>query len=60
MGARTGSRRALMAVYAWNGLRILDFVAAITIGFLSSPSRIQVLALDLRGESDGGAAELNG
>jgi len=45
-GARNGSRRALMAVYAWNGLGILDFIVAIATGFLSSPGPIQLLALD--------------
>jgi hypothetical protein len=44
--ARTGSRRALMSAYVWNGLGILDFIVAIATGFLSSPSRIQLLALD--------------
>jgi hypothetical protein len=44
--ARSGSRRSLMAAYAWNGLGILDFIVAIATGFLSSPSRIQLLALD--------------
>ena len=44
--ARSGSRRALMAAYAWNGLGILDFIVAIATGFLSSPGRIQLLALD--------------
>jgi hypothetical protein len=44
--ASTGSRRALLAAYVWNGLGILDFIVAIATGFLSSPSRIQLLALD--------------
>ncbi len=44
--SRTGSRRGLIAAYVWNGLGILDFIVAIATGFLSSPSPIQLLALD--------------
>src|SRR5215470_2922234 len=32
--------------YAWNWLGILDLAVALTLGFLSSPTRFQLLALD--------------
>lgn len=43
---RKGSRIGNAAVVAWNALGILDLVAAITLGFLSAPTRFQVLAHD--------------
>jgi hypothetical protein len=41
-----GGRMAIPAAYAWNILGILDFVVALTTGFLSSPGPFQMLALD--------------
>lgn len=38
-GART-------AAYGWNALGIFDLLLALTLGFLSSPGRFQLLALD--------------
>jgi hypothetical protein len=35
-----------MAAYAWNVLGILDLVVALTMGFLTSPSPFQMIALD--------------
>jgi hypothetical protein len=40
-----GSRAAIPAAYAWNILGILDFVVALTTGFLTSPGRFQMMAL---------------
>jgi hypothetical protein len=43
---RSGSKHALTAAYVWNALGILDFVVAMTTGFLTSPSPLQLLAFD--------------
>ena len=40
---RPGGRAA---AYAWNWLGILDLAVALTLGFLSSPTRFQLLALE--------------
>jgi hypothetical protein len=42
-GQRPGGRAA---AYAWNVLGIVDLANALTLGFLSSPTRFQLLALD--------------
>ena len=41
-----GTAYSRTAAYVWNGLGILDFVVALTTGFLSSPGQLQQLALD--------------
>jgi hypothetical protein len=43
---RSGRPGARAAAYAWNVLGIVDLVVALTLGFLSSPTRFQLLALD--------------
>jgi hypothetical protein len=42
----TGTRPAIAAAYIWNMLGLLDFIVALSTGFLSSPGRFQMLALD--------------
>jgi len=44
--ARRGSKASHAAAYAWNVLGILDFLVALGTGFLTSPSRFQMLALN--------------
>jgi len=44
--ASQGSKASSTAAYAWNLLGIADFVVALGTGFLTSPSRFQMLALD--------------
>lgn len=41
-----GGRGSRAAAYAWNAFGILDLIAALTLGFLSSPGPMQTLALD--------------
>ena len=36
----------LTAAYGWNLLGLVDFAVAVSMGFLSSPGRFQLLALD--------------
>jgi len=43
---RSGRPGSRAAAYAWNVLGILDLAVALTLGFLSSPTRFQLLALD--------------
>jgi hypothetical protein len=43
---RSGRPGGRAAAYAWNVLGILDLGVALTLGFLSSPTRFQLLALD--------------
>ena len=43
---RRGLPWARSAAYAWNFAGLLDFVVALATGFLSSPSPLQVFALD--------------
>ena len=43
---RSGARGGLTAAYVWNLLGLLDFAVAVSMGFLSSPGRFHVLALD--------------
>src|SRR5262250_3730646 len=43
---RSGRPGGRAAAYAWNVLGIVDLVVALTLGFLSSPTRFQLLALD--------------
>jgi len=42
----SGARNGRVAAYAWNALGIADLILALTLGALSSPGRIQLLALD--------------
>jgi hypothetical protein len=44
--AKQGPQRARGAVLAWCSLGILDLVVAVTMGFLTSPSEFQQLALN--------------
>ena len=41
-----GSRGSAVMLRAWNRLGITDLVVAVTTGFLTSPSPIQLLAFD--------------
>jgi hypothetical protein len=41
-----GSRKSAASVRAWNFLGMADLVVALTTGFLTSPSPLQLLALD--------------
>jgi hypothetical protein len=43
---RSGRPGGRAAAYAWNVLGIVDLANALTLGFLSSPTRFQLLALD--------------
>jgi hypothetical protein len=43
---RSGRPGGRAVAYVWNWLGILDLAVALTLGFLSSPTRFQVLALD--------------
>lgn len=43
---RSGRPGGRAVAYAWNVLGILDLAVALTLGFLSSPTRFQLLALD--------------
>ncbi|CCE01185.1 hypothetical protein [Bradyrhizobium sp. STM 3809] len=44
--ARRDPQKARPAALAWNAIGILDFFSAMATGFLSSPGKLQVLALD--------------
>ena len=44
--AARNAPRATLFILLWNALGLCDFVAALTTGFLSSPGRFQMLALD--------------
>jgi hypothetical protein len=43
---QSGARGGRAAAYAWNVLGIADLVVAVTMGTLTSPGRLQLLALD--------------
>lgn len=46
LALRRGSRHGTAYVVGWNALGIGDLVLAVSLGFFSSPGRLQLLALD--------------
>jgi hypothetical protein len=45
-GVSRGSSRAYQTAIVWNVLGLVDLALAVTLGFLTSPSAFQLLAMD--------------